>query len=92
MSLNFNRSSLSLNCTSTGGPVTTISWRKNNQPLLIDGNHYYQTQRIVDSENAVYENILYGGDAGNLIGFFTCIVQNARGSDNMTISTNNGKF
>ena len=91
MSLNFNRSSLALNCTSIGGPVTTVSWRKNNRPLHIDGSRYHQTQRIVDSESAVYENILYSDNAEDLVGSFTCIVQNARGSNNMTISTN-GKF
>ena len=79
---------MSLNCISTGGPVTTVIWRKNNQQLSIDGVDYQQTQIIVNSENAEYRNILYSNNAGNLVGVFTCIVQNARGSDNMTISTN----
>jgi hypothetical protein len=59
----------------------------NNQKLMIDGNRYQQTQVIVDSATAEYENILYSDNIRNLVGVFTCIVQNARGSDNKTLST-----
>ena len=84
----FSRSSTSLNCTSHGGPVTTVTWKMNNQKLIIDGNDYQQTQVIVDSMNAVYINTLYSNDTSNLVGVFTCTVENARGSDSMTITTN----
>ena len=87
-SFKFIRSSTSLNCTSRGGPVTTVTWKRNNQKLIIDGSHYQQTQVIVDSVNAEYKNILYSDNTMNLIGIFTCIVQNVRGTDNKTISTN----
>ena len=73
---------------STGGPVTTVTWRMNNQPLMIDDTRYQQTQMILDTENAVYKNTLSSDDNRNLVGVFTCTVQNVRGSDNMTISTN----
>ena len=68
--------------------MTTVTWKINNQRLVTDGNRYQQTQVIVDSETAEYENILYSNDISNLVGVFTCIVQNARGSNNKTISTN----
>jgi hypothetical protein len=68
--------------------VTTVTWKMNNQILVIDGGRYQQTQVIVDSETAEYENILYSDDIRNLVGVFTCIVQNARGSNDKTISTN----
>ena len=68
--------------------MTTVNWKINNQRIVIDGNHYQQTQEIVDSETAEYANILYSNDIRNLVGVFTCIVQNARGSNNKTISTN----
>ena len=68
--------------------MTTVTWKINNQRLEIDGNRYQQTQVIVDSETAEYANILYSNDLSNLVGVFTCIVQNARGSNNKTISTN----
>ena len=86
-SFHFSRSSTSLNCTSRGGPVTTVTWKINNQNIRIDGNQYRQTQIIVNSVNAEYKNILYSNDASNLVGVLTCIVQNAQGSDNKTIST-----
>ena len=79
---------MSLNCMSTGGPVTRVIWRLNNQPLMIDGTRYQQIQTIIDTENATYTNILQSDDNENLVGMLTCIVQNARGSDSMTISTN----
>ena len=68
--------------------MTTVTWKINNQRLVTDGNRYQQTQVIVDSETAEYENILYSNDVSNLVGVFTCIVQNARGSNNKTISIN----
>jgi hypothetical protein len=74
--------------------VTTVTWIMNNQRfnLVIDGNRYRQTQVIVDNATAEYENILYSDDVSNLVGVFTCIVQNARGSDNKTILISiNGK-
>ena len=55
---------------------------------MIDGNRYQQTQVIVDKINAEYKNILYSNDTSSLVGVFTCTVENARGSDSMTISTN----
>lgn len=79
---------MSLICTSTGGPVTTATWRKDNKQLIVDKINYESTQIIVDGENAVYKNILYSNDASNLVGVFTCTIENARGSDSMTISTN----
>ena len=68
--------------------MTIVTWKINNQRLEIDGNRYQQTQVIVHSETAEYANILYSNDISNLVGIFTCIVQNARGSNNKTISTN----
>ena len=87
-SFTFSRSSMSLNCMSAGGPVTAVTWRLNNQPLTIGDTRYQQIQMIVDAESAIYRNTLQSDDNRNLVGIFTCIVQNARGSDSMTISTN----
>ena len=68
--------------------MTTVTWKRNNQKLVTDGNRYRQTQMIADRINAVYYNILYSNDTRNLVGVFTCTVENARGSNSMTISTN----
>ena len=80
-------SHLELICTSTGGPPTTVTWRKNGQPLIVDGTIYEQSQRIIDPTTATYQNVL-SSNAANLVGSFTCIVSNARGSANLSNSTN----
>lgn len=59
---------------------------KNNQPLIIDGITYQQTQTILDSVNATYENRLIS-DKVNLVGSFTCTVENARGKAFKSLST-----
>ena len=87
-SLTSNRSTSSLTCTSVGGPATTVTWRKNGQLLIIDGNPYQQSQIIIDSISAMYNNILHSDNPGDLVGSFTCTVNNARGSDSMSMSTN----
>ena len=74
-------------CTSTGGPPTTITWRRNGRTLVIDGTIYQQNQRIINTTTATYENILYSIDSADSVGTFTCIVSNARGSANKSIST-----
>ena len=74
-------------CTSTDGPPTTVSWRRNEEPLVIDGVRYQQSQRIINTTTATYQNILSSNDRANLVGSFTCIVSNARGSANKSIST-----
>lgn len=64
---------------------------KNNQPIIIDGTTYQQTQTIVDSANATYENRLISDERANLFGainFFTCIIENARGKATKSLSTN----
>ena len=89
-SLVLNRDTKSLICNSSGGPVTKITWMKNNLPLFPDGNHYRQHQTVVDSANAVYVNTLYSDDLTSLVGTFTCTVENVRGKSTMSMSTNGG--
>ena len=67
-----------LTCTSTGGPPTTVTWRKND--ILVDNSIYEQSQRLVDAESATYENVLFNDNVTNFVGTFTCEVSNVRGS------------
>ena len=78
---------MTLMCMSSGGPATTVTWVKDNQILQIDGRIYRHEQRIINTTHATYENILYSDDAVNLVGVFTCIVENARGRSEMILST-----
>ena len=82
----FDRNSTTLTCTSTGGPPTTVSWRKNNAAVNL--SIYEQSQRLVDSESAMYENVLFNADIANFVGSFTCEVSNARGINEVTVELN----
>ena len=72
----FDRNSTTLTCTSTGGPPTTVTWRKNNIP--VNTSIYEQSQRLVNAESATYENVLFNENVANFVGAFTCEVSNVR--------------
>ena len=76
----YDRSTLALTCTSTGGPATNVTWRKNGAVVEVDGSTYHQSQRVVDTRTATYENILSSSDNTSLVGNFTCTVSNTRSS------------
>ena len=78
---------MALTCVSSGGPATTVTWMKNNQILTIDDKSYQQSQSLTNTALATYENILYFDNATNLVGYFTCTVQNARGNSSKSLST-----
>ena len=75
-----------LTCTSTGGPPTTVTWKKNG--ILVDDSVYERSQRLVFPENSTYENILFNDDVANFVGSFTCEVSNVRGSFEETVELN----
>jgi len=87
--LTFDRESRTLNCTSTDGPATTVTWTKDGA-VITPSTTYQQTQMIVDSVEGIYQNTLtiaqsVTGD--NLYGLYscTCMVENSRGSSNRTL-------
>ena len=89
-SLLFDRDSATLTCTSTGGPPTTVTWRKNG--LLLDSSLFHQSQILVNANGAIYNNFLIGIDNvanSHFIGNFTCTVTNSRG-ENMSVIDLNG--
>ena len=73
-----------LTCTSTGGPATNVEWWKDGQIL---GHEYEQQKRIVNQTTAEYQSILSLGRSmpDEIIGKYTCRVNNARGGANETI-------
>ena len=85
-SLFLNRSAMTLTCTSTGGPPTTVTWRKNG--VLVNDTLFHQSQRVVDTNTATYENLLISHDIANLIGNFSCLVSNDRGTREQTVELN----
>ena len=88
--LHYNRFTLTLTltCTSTGGPATAVTWRKNGAVVEVDGTTYHQSQRVVDTRTATYENTLSSNVDANFAGNFTCTVTNSRGSSTKSVTLN----
>ena len=84
----YNRFTLALTCTSTGGPATTVTWWKNGAVVEVDGTTYHQSQMVVDTRTATYDNILSSADIANFIGTFTCSVSNSRGGSDRSATLN----
>ena len=64
-----------LTCTSTGGPATTVSWRRDGT-MLSDDSTYTITSQVTDSETATYTHTLTV--TGRLVGEYQCSVSNIR--------------
>ena len=77
---------LSLTCTSSGGPATTVSWKKIG--INITESTYPQTQMIVSTENATYKSMLHIPDNSieNYNATYECLVSNSRGSNSSRIT------
>ena len=64
-----------LTCTSTGGPVSTVSWRRDGT-ILSDGSTYNITSQVTDTVTATYTHTLTV--TGRLEGQYQCSVSNIR--------------
>ena len=64
-----------LTCTSTGGPATTVSWRRDGT-MLSDDSTYSITSQVTDTETATYTHTLTV--TGRLEGEYQCSVSNTR--------------
>ena len=64
-----------LTCTSTGGPATTVSWRRNGT-MLSDDSTYSITSQVTDAVTATYTHTLTV--TGRLVGEYQCSVSNIR--------------
>ena len=87
-SLVFDRSALTLTCTSTGGPASEVVWTRNGQPV---SNNYTLSQTVTDMETGRYENELRAADIADLVGNFSCTVSNSRGVSNTRSFSYNGE-
>ena len=71
-----------LACISSGGPATSVIWRR-NCVVLPNNNMYQQTQAVTQTQTATYQNTLMINSAvTEHDGVYTCSVTNARGYDN----------
>ena len=64
-----------LTCTSTGGPASTVSWRRDGT-MLSDNSTYCITSEVTDAETATYIHTLTV--IGRLVGEYLCNVSNIR--------------
>ena len=86
-SLNFNRQSSTLACTSTGGPATTVTWRKDGVVLILNAT-YQQTKSLVDPVVGTYQTMLTIDPSvgqSNIGGTYNCTVENDRGESSRTV-------
>jgi len=78
--LTYNDTTRSLTCTSTGGPATTVTWRKNGTVLTINAT-YQQTQVVTNSSTGTYETVLtISQSVTDISGIYSCTIENTRGT------------
>ena len=80
-SLTYNNRSKTLTCTSTGGPATTVTWRRDVVVITLNATHQ-QTKRLVDAETGTYQTVLTINSSvgwSDIVGKYNCTVGNDRG-------------
>ena len=80
--MTFDNVSQTLTCTSSGGPATTVTWRRNCL-VLQNSSDFVQNQVVTNAALATYENTMRLNGA-NIDGVYTCSVTNSRGYSNFT--------
>ena len=86
-SLTYNKQSRTLTCTSNGGPATTVTWRRNGVVITLNATHH-QTKTLVDPVNSTYQTVLTidpSLDLRNIVGTYSCTVENVRGNSSETV-------
>ena len=77
-----------LTCTSTGGPVSTVSWRRDGT-ILSDDSTYSINSEVTDGTTSTYTHTLRV--TGRLVGEYECSVSNIRTPSGSTRSLTVGK-
>ena len=68
-------------CTSTGGPVTSVTWSRDNVPIdITDRTTYQHSQVVTDTSTATYQSKLWINPAADLYGVYVCNVNNSAGN------------
>ena len=89
-SLRYDNQSRTLTCTSTGGPATTVTWRRDGVVITLNAT-YQQTKRVVDPVAGTYQTVLTIDPSvgqSNIVGSYNCTVENVRGRSSTTVSAN----
>ena len=89
--VSYSHTSQTLNCTSSGGPATNVTWRKDNVTIPLSSSTYQQNQRVADEVTSTYQNLLSitSSNIEDHSGSFSCTVENNRGSsENYSLDIN----
>ena len=86
--LRYEKSTQTILCTTTGGPATTVTWRRDGSSLSLDGSTYQSSQIILDTASSTYQNVLTftGPKSDSLSGTYTYLVENLRGSASLQLT------
>ena len=85
--LTFNGSSNTLTCTSTGGPATNVTWRRNGIVITLNATNQ-QTQIVTNTTNGTYQTVLTIDSSvsqSDIVGTYNCAVENVRGRSSVTV-------
>jgi len=76
----YNGTTRSLTCTSTGGPATTVTWRKDGAVITINAA-YQQTKVVTNAVEGMYQTVLtIDQSVTDINGRYSCTVGNTRGT------------
>ena len=85
-SLTFDKQSRTLTCTSTSGPATNVTWKRNGIVITLNSTHQ-QNKRLVDTVNGTYQTVLtIDPSVGQIVGTYNCTVENIRGGSSETVN------
>ena len=83
----FDNQSKTLTCTSTGGPATIVTWRRDGAVITLNTTHQ-QTKSLVDPVTSTYQTVLtVDPSVGwiDIVGTYNCMVRNDRGESSETV-------
>ena len=85
--LRYDNQSRTFTCTSTGGPATTVTWRRDGELITLNATHK-QSKRVVDPVEGTYQTVLTIDPSvgqSDIMGLYSCTVENARGRSFATV-------
>ena len=88
----YNETTRSFTCTSTGGPATTVTWRKGGATITINAT-YQQTQVVTNAITGDYQTVLsIDQNVIDVTDTYSCTVGNTRGTSAAIETTGDKSF
>ena len=91
-SLTYDRASHTLTCVSSGGPVNTVTWRRNSEDISSSSSSYQRGQSL-NAITSTYHNFLTvtSSSVEDYIGSFSCTVSSNGSEFNSSLVSINGR-